>query len=63
MSKYYIEMKIDFAGYVEADSEEEAEQLAWISWGSTMDADITYAGVDEITVELEEDDDEDDEDE
>ena len=58
MPRYYVEMKIDFSGYVEAENEEAAEQLAWTSWGDTMDNDITYDGVDEITVTLEEDEDE-----
>ena len=62
MARFYVEMKIDFAGYLEAESAEEAEQLAWTSWGDTMDNDITYDGVDEITVTLdEEEEDEDDE--
>lgn len=55
-------MRIDFAGYVEAESEDEAERLAWTSWGDTMDNDITYDGVYSIDVELDEED-EDEEDE
>jgi hypothetical protein len=62
MPKYYVEMRIDFAGYVEAESAEAAEQLAYTSWGDTMDNDITYDGVYDITV-TEEDEDEDEEDE
>lgn len=60
--RYYVEMRIDFAGYLEADSEEEAEELAWTSWGDSMDSEITYDGVYDITVtedpEEEEEDDE-----
>jgi hypothetical protein len=61
MPKFYIEMRIDFAGEIEAESKEQAEQLAWESWGDTMDADITYAGVYSVDVEeLEDDEDEED---
>lgn len=61
MPKYYIEMMIEFAGEIEADSKEHAEALAWESWGDTMDSDITYLNVDSITVEEVEEEDEDDE--
>lgn len=60
MPKYYVEMRIDFAGEIEASSKEAAEELAYTSWGDTMDNDITYDGVYDITVtELEEDEEED----
>lgn len=62
MPKYYVTMRIDFAGELEAESAEAAEQLAWTSWGDTMDNDITYDGVYSIDVEeLEEDEEEDEE--
>jgi hypothetical protein len=63
MPKYYVKMRIDFAGELEAESAEEAEKLAWTSWGDTMDSEITYDGVYDIDVEEldEEDEDEDDE--
>jgi hypothetical protein len=63
MPKYYVTMRIDFAGYLEADSEDEAEKLAWTSWGDTMDNEITYDGVYSIDVEEVEEDEEEDEDE
>jgi hypothetical protein len=64
MSKYYVKMRIDFAGEIEADSAEEAEKLAWTSWGDSMDNDITYDGVYSIDVEeLDEEDEDDDTDE
>jgi hypothetical protein len=63
MTKYYVKMRIDFAGYLEADSEDEAEKLAWTSWGDTMDNEITYDGVYSIDVEEVEEDEEEDEDE
>lgn len=55
MGRYYVQMKIDFAGEIEADSAEDAEQKAWTSWGDTMDNDITYDGVYSIDVEEAED--------
>jgi hypothetical protein len=58
MGRYYVEMTVDFAGYLEAESEEEAEKLAWTSWGDTMDNDLTYDGVNDITVTLDEEDEE-----
>jgi len=62
MPKYYVEMRIDFNGEIEADSAEHAEQLAWTSWGDNSDADISYDNVYDISVkELDEDEDEDEE--
>lgn len=62
MPKFYVEMRIDFAGEIEAESKEQAEELAWESWGDSMDADITYAGVYSVDVEeIEDDEDDDDE--
>ena len=63
MPKYYVTMRVDFAGEIEADSKEDAEQKAWTSWGDTMDNDITYDGVYSIDVEEVEEDEEEDEDE
>jgi hypothetical protein len=64
MSKYYVKMRIDFAGEIEADSKEQAEELAWTSWGDTSDSDIQYDGVYSIDVEeLDEEDEDDDTDE
>jgi hypothetical protein len=62
MSKYYVKMRIDFAGEIEAESREAAEDLAWTSWGDTSDSDIQYDGVYSIDVEeLDEEEDEEDE--
>jgi hypothetical protein len=59
MPRYYVEMRIDFNGEIEADSKEHAEELAWTSWGDTADNDITYDGVYSIDVsELDEEDEE-----
>jgi hypothetical protein len=55
-------MKIDFAGEIEAESKEEAESLAWTSWGENYDSPIVYDGVYSIDVEeLDEEEDEEDE--
>ncbi len=62
MTKYYVEMMVEFSGEIEADSREQAEELAWTSWGDTMDHDITYDGVYSIEV-AEVDDEEEEEDE
>ena len=60
MPRYYVKMRIDFAGEIEAESKEQAEELAYTSWGDTMDNEITYDGVYDIDVEeLEEEDEED----
>lgn len=61
MPKYQIEMMIEFSGEIEADNEEHAEQLAWTSWGDTMDSPIVYDGV--YSIEVEEVDEEEDEEE
>jgi hypothetical protein len=61
VAKFYVEMRIDFSGEIEADTKEEAEQLAWTSWGDTMDSAITYEGV--YSIDLEEMDEDEDEDE
>lgn len=62
MGRYYVQMKVDFAGEIEADSKEHAEELAWTNWGDTSDNDITYDGVYSIDVEeLEEDEEDEDE--
>jgi hypothetical protein len=68
MPRFYVEMRIDFNGEIEAANAEEAERLAWTSWGDTADNDITYDNVYDIRVEAldeeeeeEEDEDEDDE--
>ncbi len=63
MPKYYVKMRIDFAGEIEAESKEAAEELAWTSWGDTMDSEITYDGVYDIDVEEIEDDEEDEDEE
>lgn len=55
MPTYYVEMTVSFSGHLEADSQEEAEQKAWTAWGDTMDSPLTYDGIDEISVDLDDD--------
>jgi hypothetical protein len=60
MPRYYVKMRIDFDGEIEADSMHEAELAASQSWGDTVTADISFDGIYSIDVEeLEEDEDED----
>lgn len=59
MAKFYVQMRIDFSGEIEADTKEQAEELAWTSWGDTMDSEITYDGVYDIKIEEIEDEEED----
>lgn len=54
-------MMIEFSGEIEAESREAAEQLAWTSWGDSMDNEITYDGV--YSIEVAEVDEEEEEDE
>ena len=61
MPKFHVKMRIDFAGDIEAENAEEAEKLAWTSWGDTMDDEISYDGV--YSIDVEEMDEEIDEDE
>jgi hypothetical protein len=63
MARFYVKMRIDFDGEIEADSAEEAEKLAWTSWGETYDSPITYDNVYDIDVEEIEEDEEDEDDE
>jgi hypothetical protein len=60
MPRYYVKMRIDFDGEIEAESMHEAEQLAHTSWGDSVSDDISFDGIYSIDVEeLEEDEDED----
>lgn len=59
MARYLVDMRIDFSGEIEADSQDEAEQLAWTSWGDNSNSEIQYDGVYSIDIEeIEEDEDE-----
>jgi hypothetical protein len=63
MPRYYVQMKIDFAGEIEADSMHEAEQLAHTSWGDSVSDDISFDGIYSIDLEEIEDEDEDEDEE
>jgi hypothetical protein len=60
MPKYEITILVEFTGELEADSREEAEQLAHTSWGETFDSPLTFSAVESVEVEdLEEEEEED----
>lgn len=50
MASYYVEISVMFAGDLEANSKEEAEALAWESWGENGDSPLSYYNVDKITI-------------
>lgn len=62
MARFYVKMRIDFDGEIEADSAEEAETLAWTSWGDSTGDAISYDNVYSIDVEEIEEDEEDEDD-
>jgi len=45
MSRYYVEMDVSFSGYIEANTEKEAEDMAYTSWGDTAEYPIQQTGV------------------
>lgn len=51
MRKYNVKVQVNFEGVIEANSEKEAEQLAWDSWGPTYDDPITYDCIESINVD------------
>lgn len=51
MAKYYVTLKAEFAGEIEADTEAQAEELAWTNWGVSMDDLLNYQCVDSIDIE------------
>ena len=63
MPRYYVKMRIDFDGEVEADSMQEAELAASQSWGDSVSDDISFDGIYSIDLEEIEDEDEDEDDE
>jgi hypothetical protein len=60
MPQYYVEVRVDFSGYLEAENEDDAEQKAFTAWGE----ELGYDGVYSVDVELamEDEDEEEDED-
>jgi hypothetical protein len=61
MPRYYVKMRIDFDGEIEADSMQEAELLASQSWGDSVSDEISFDGIYSIDLEELEDEDEDEE--
>lgn len=51
MTKFYVKVRVDFAGEIEAENQDEAEKLAYTSWGDTMDSEISFDGIYSIDVE------------
>jgi hypothetical protein len=50
MRKYNVKVQVNYEGDIYANSEEEAEQMAWHSYYGD-DAPITYDSVEEIVVD------------
>jgi len=50
MNKYYVQIQVNYDGYLEANSEQEAEQLAWSSYYGENPA-LEYDSVEDIKVE------------
>jgi hypothetical protein len=56
MAQYYVEVRVDFSGYLEADTEDEAEQMAFSAWGEELGYDGVYSvEVEEVMSDEEED--------
>ena len=58
MPQYYVEVRVDFSGYIEAENAEEAEQKAFTAWGE----ELGYDGVYSVDVDDSEEDEEEEED-
>jgi hypothetical protein len=50
MRKYYVEIQVNYCGEIEANSEAEAEKLAWSSYYGD-NATLEYDSVEDIRVE------------
>jgi hypothetical protein len=50
MRKYYVEIQVNYCGEIRANSEAEAEQLAWSSYYGD-NATLEYDSVEDIRVE------------
>jgi hypothetical protein len=61
MAQYYVEVRVDFSGYLEAESEDEAEQMAFTAWGEDLGYDGVYSVEVEAVMEDEEEEEEDNE--
>lgn len=43
MPQYYVEVRVDFSGYLEAENAEAAEQMAFTAWGEELGYDGVYS--------------------
>ena len=50
MRKFNVNMTVSFQGEVEAETQAEAEQIAWTAWGDHSGAQISYDNVESIKV-------------
>ena len=50
-NKYYVKMTVSFCGEVEAESEAQANDIAYSGWGENSDALVQYDGVEHISLE------------
>ena len=62
MPKYYVKVQVNYDGEIEAESEAQAEELAWHSYYGD-DAVLQYDSVESIDVEEIEEDEEDEDEE
>jgi hypothetical protein len=60
MPKYYVQVQVCYDGEIVADSEEQAEEMAWSAYYGD-DATLEYSSVESIEVEEQEEDEEEDE--
>ena len=58
MPNYYVKVQVIYDGEYEAESEEQAEEMAWSAYYGD-DAVLEYSSVESIEVEEQEEDDED----
>ena len=50
-NKYYVQMRVSFCSEIVADSQAQAEEMAYSGWGENSDALIQYDGVYDINVD------------
>jgi hypothetical protein len=62
MPTYYVKVQVNYSGEIVADSEEQAEEMAWSAYYGD-NATLEYESVESIDVEELEDEEEDEEDE
>ena len=48
MNKYEVKMQVNFYGEIEAESQAEAEDIAYSNWGETFDALMKYDSVESV---------------